>query len=158
MPDLITDIDDARSQLAFEIQASIPPVLTETETTGDLDKILAKCKRASVWVANTTYAVNDRIIPITRNGHRFICVRAGTSGATEPTWTEANYSNVGDGTVLWEEDGIEYDLWDMGRAIHEGWKLKKSKAVVYIGSDDGLEQVYQHCAEMELQTRPVMVA
>lgn len=158
MSELITDIDDARDLLGFEIQYDLPPTLTNTASTGDLDRILAKCKQASLWVAATAFSVGDIVIPITRNGHRFRCVTAGTSGATEPSWTSANYSSTSDNTILWEEDGIEYDLWNMGRAINEGWKLKKSKAVVYIGSEDGLEQIYQHCAEMELQTRTVMVA
>ena len=111
-----------------------------------------------MWVAATAFNVGDVVIPVTMNGHRFKCVIAGTSSAAEPSWTSANYSNVSDNSILWEEDGIEYDLWDMGRAVYEGWKLKKSKAVVYIGSEDGLSDIYEHCAEMVQQTRPVMVA
>jgi hypothetical protein len=151
---IITDIDDAKERLSFEIQAALPPVVADA----DLEAILAKVKRAAVWATGTVYAVNDVVIPATENGMRYVVTRAGTSGATEPSWPTRTRGTVADGTATLQEAGSQYDLWDMDEAIHEGWKLKKAMAVVYIGGEDGLSDVYEHCAEMAERSKPLKVA
>lgn len=37
------------------------------------------------WNRSTAYTQNAIVIPTTANGYMYICTRAGTSGATEPT-------------------------------------------------------------------------
>lgn len=156
---IITDESDARARLKFEIQFDTPPELTDTGDGNDIDMILDKWARGGIWATGTNYSVGDVVIPATRNGHRFVCVTSGTSGATEPVWPKSNYARVGDGDVLWEEAGSEYDLWDMDQAIHEGWKIKKAKAVIYINSaEPGLSDVYEHCAEMAERSKPAGLA
>lgn len=49
------------------------------------------------WVASTAYALNTVIAP--GNGKTYICTTAGTSGATQPTWTDSD--TVTDGTAVW---------------------------------------------------------
>ncbi len=151
---ILTDLTDAKSQLAFELQASLPPVLTDA----DLGALLAKVERATLWTAATAVAVNDVIIPATANGLRYICTKAGTTGDTEPVWPTRIRGTIGDGDAVWEEAGNQYDLWDMAEAIYQGWILKKAKAVVYIGSEEGLSDIYEHCADMAEQTKPATVA
>ncbi len=62
------------------------------------------------WVASTGYILNDTIVPTTPNGHYYKCTTAGTSDASEPTWT-TDGSTVIDGSVVWTDMGvIEYTL------------------------------------------------
>lgn len=155
---IITDIEVAKTRLKFELQFDTPPELTDEGDGNDIDRILAKWKRASVWTSATVFVAGDIVIPATQNGHRFRCVTSGTSGSSEPSWSTSDFSSVGDGTAQWQEDGKQYDLWDMEMAVNYGWSIKKSKAVVYIGSEDGLSDIYNNCAEMERQTKPARVA
>ena len=41
------------------------------------------------------------VIPITKNGRKYICTGAGTSGGTEPTWPTTIGQTVADGTATW---------------------------------------------------------
>lgn len=60
----------------------------------------------SAWVAGSTYAVDDVVIPITPNGYQYRCSVAGTShAATEPTWPTTLGTTVANSTVTWEMDG-----------------------------------------------------
>ena len=57
----------------------------------------------SDWVAATAYALNDVVLPTTRNDFYYKCTTAGTSGAAEPTWdtTDAGTTADGVGTLVW---------------------------------------------------------
>lgn len=151
---VITTLADAKTRLAFEIQASVPPVLTDA----DLTMILSKLARGSVWAASAVIRIGDIVLPSVSNGHRYRAVTAGTTTASQPTWPVTGYSTIQEGLIIWVEDGEEYDLWDMDMAIYEGWKIKKAKAVIYIGSDEGLSDVYEHCADMVDRSKPLRVA
>lgn len=59
----------------------------------------------STWQANTAYAVDDVVIPTQSNGHKYICITAGTSGSTEPSWPTSSGATVNDGSVRWRENG-----------------------------------------------------
>lgn len=41
---------------------------------------------APLWEAGKSYGLGDYVRPATRNGFIYECTRAGTSGATAPTW------------------------------------------------------------------------
>ena len=41
------------------------------------------------------------VTPVTKNGRKYICTTAGTSGATEPTWPTTVGNTVTDGTAIW---------------------------------------------------------
>jgi hypothetical protein len=41
------------------------------------------------------------VTPITKNGRKYICTTAGTSGASEPTWPTTVGNTVVDGTATW---------------------------------------------------------
>ncbi|MDI6815278.1 MAG: hypothetical protein QMC90_04280 [Dehalococcoidales bacterium] len=58
-------------------------------------------KAAPAWAANTAYALGDKVEPTTKNNCVYECTTAGTSGATEPTWTTNEGSTVADNTVVW---------------------------------------------------------
>ena len=49
------------------------------------------------WIASTSYALNQEIIPLTETGEYFKATKVtGAAGATEPTW---NVTGIGDTTV-----------------------------------------------------------
>lgn len=63
-----------------------------------------------IWLATEAYLEGDIIMPVTQNGHKYICTTAGTSDGTEPTWTLVPDSiQPTDGTVVWTENGIDAD-------------------------------------------------
>jgi hypothetical protein len=131
-------------------------------TEDDISRLLDEFKVGSVWVAVTAYAIGDVVIPATSNGHRFVCVKAGTSGAAEPAWTSSQESRFSDNDVTWEEAGLEVDLWDLRAAAHRGWMMKAAKASqkadVRIGDNSkSKSQIYSHCIEMATRYTPISI-
>ena len=55
------------------------------------------------WAASTAYTKGQVVQPTTPNSHKYVCIVAGTSGSTEPTWPTAESALVTEGTVAWEE-------------------------------------------------------
>lgn len=56
----------------------------------------------SMWNAETSYNAGDTTRPPTNNGFVYECVTAGTSGATEPPWSEVQDGTFIDGTAEWK--------------------------------------------------------
>lgn len=159
MPAPVTDYDKAKQRLARLCAADTEPTLD-----AELDAALDRHARASVWAAVTAYSYGDEVIPVTRNGRRFKVVTAGTSAATEPSWPDSDGGSVTDGDVVFEEVGLEYDLWDIEAAAYECWMLKAAKASEYsdntVGGDhsDRESQVYEQCLKMARHFIPIRVA
>ena len=40
----------------------------------------------TAWATNSAQIIGDRVSPVTGNGRKFIAIRAGATGDTEPTW------------------------------------------------------------------------
>ena len=59
----------------------------------------APMKIPSTWSASTAYSINDQIRPTVNKGYYYAARKAGTSGATEPTWPASG--TVTDGTIAW---------------------------------------------------------
>ncbi len=59
--------------------------------------------RATAWAASTTYAANSVVLA---GGNYYLCVQAGTSGTTAPTFPSAFSTPVTDGTCSWELFGM----------------------------------------------------
>jgi hypothetical protein len=65
---------------------------------------------------STAYAVGDIVKPASGNGHLYICVTAGTSAGSVPTYPTTHRGQVADGTVTWEEFGthiVNFDAADV---------------------------------------------
>lgn len=64
-------------------------------------------------IRNTAINVGDTVIPTTPNGRLYKCVAAGTSGATDPTWSTVANGVTVDGTVTWQEQStnIQNDIF-----------------------------------------------
>jgi hypothetical protein len=56
-----------------------------------------------IWEAGTSYSLNEMVFDTTDEGgtYIYVCVQAGTSGGSEPTWNETVDGNTIDNTVIW---------------------------------------------------------
>jgi hypothetical protein len=156
---LLTSEAEARARLQSACAWDSDPALTEADITMLLDRF----KVGSVWATTTTYVYGDVVVPVTRNGHRYRVTTAGIGIATEPTWPLGWGSTVTDGTATLEEIGPEVDLWDIGAATHEAWKMKTAlaakRASITIGEHSKqAQQIFQQCQTMVLLTLPIQVA
>jgi hypothetical protein len=155
----IIHIDQAITKLKRMTQAESSPVIED-----ELADILDECMLASLWLTATPYRIGDVVQPNVPDGHRYVCISPGTSGATEPNFDTGRDSETSDGDdLVWQEAGPEYAcLWDLTLAAHRGWTLKASKALCAIDSSgDGQSaknsQVFDHCEKMAMKFAPVMI-
>ena len=56
---------------------------------------------ATAWAASTAYVKGDIVVPTTLNGFWYECTTAGTSDASEPSWSTTAGGTVGDNTATW---------------------------------------------------------
>jgi hypothetical protein len=136
---------------------------------------------ASVWETAVSFEIGEVVIPTAENanGRMYRCVRAGLSGAAEPTWVFGVFGGlaigsptinglgrlVQDGDVVWEEAGPAPEaLWDLRLAEHLVWRRKQALAAslydVGLDARDQLKrsQVFDHIERMVEQTAPFCVA
>jgi prepilin-type N-terminal cleavage/methylation domain-containing protein len=74
------------------------------KASSNLNKIMANItadyNHFPRWQSLKNYNAGDKVLPISMNGRYYTCVFAGTSGASEPNWSDAG--NVTDGTAKWD--------------------------------------------------------
>ncbi len=83
-------------------KASIRYGATKTALLDSKD--LTRDEVITVWTANTAVNLDFWIIPTTlkRTGYAYICIEAGTTGATEPAWPTRIGGTIVNGTAKWE--------------------------------------------------------
>lgn len=59
------------------------------------------------WTTATTINAGDYVQPTVANGHIFVAVQAGKTGAGEPTWPTTTDKTIADGGVIWKEAGSD---------------------------------------------------
>lgn len=91
----------------------------------------------TTWQANTAYAVGDIVRPITRTRWQYVCSTAGTSGASEPSWSTSRYGSTSDGTAAWTTEIGEEGL--TGEDIGDGLLINGTQAKLF----DGLRVYYR---------------
>lgn len=162
-----TDRTAALALLTEYLQPTVAPVLTTTASSGEVDVLLDRNRRAQTWVANTAYAVGAVMVPITRNGHRYRAIQPGTSQTGTPAftfWPTTSGATVTEGAsnpiLTWIEDGPDgANIYDVRRAAYEGWRLKAQKASQFIQAGDlSFQHVYDHCIQMSNQFLTVGIA
>lgn len=136
----------AIAKVRIKCGAENEPCLSEAE----IKFCLAENARASVWVAETAYAVGAKVVPSLGNGRVYKCIQPGISGATQPTtWARATQPGhcLNDGTAIWMDDGPAMpELWDINAAIGAAWRLKAAK-------DSALIAIQDKDTEIDLTTR-----
>lgn len=85
----------------------------------------------TAWAASTAYSVGDLVRPTTANGHIYICVVAGTSGGSEPTWPTVANQTVADNTVTWAETGRAKIVIDADNVQWASSTITARYAVIY---------------------------
>lgn len=90
--DSLGETDSAFAQIGANLTK---PIGTTASTTHPDES------KATVWVTSKAYAVGDYAKPATANGFIYKAVKAGTSGATAPTWSVVEGETKTDGTVDW---------------------------------------------------------
>jgi hypothetical protein len=156
----MSDWSTAFSALVLAVQPGSDPILSkgggaEPDAERELDQILLASARGTVWVASTPYTYGQYVFPVTKNGHYFKVITAGTSGSTEPTWTVETEGQVSSGTVVFEEAGIDGGIYDVRGAIRGAWLVKASKASEYLADE---KEIYQRCVEQAQRYQSIGVA
>jgi len=86
---------------------------------------------ATTWAATTAYTVGQIVRKVTTNGHLYVCVIAGTSGGTEPTWPTTSRMTVVDSTVTWAECGAGINIFSGANTSWTSSTLTARYAVLY---------------------------
>jgi hypothetical protein len=111
----LSALDDAILEVSRKARVDEFPALTADE----VEQIVTARRLASEWEAETEYAYGAKVLPTTRDGKVRRAIQGGTSGETEPVWGTAEYSQTADGTVIWEEAGMDTGLYDIRGAVEE---------------------------------------
>lgn len=137
-------------------QPDTEPKLTDPE----LNSILDSVQRASFWASATTFIFGAVVLPVTKSGHRYRCIQAGTTASAEPAWPKRNAAVIADGTVQWEEAGPDFDnVYDIRAATHEAWTMKAGKAsALYDQGNQLYSQIAENCRTMAEAFDPIKIA
>ena len=101
-------IYDTSTETGREI-VSLRIYRTIVGSTGNADYLFLKevPKATPTWIPITSYFKESYVIPPTPDGFRYLCVKTGISGATEPNWADGFtvgldfVSLINDGTCKW---------------------------------------------------------
>lgn len=85
-------------------------------TLGSKTNTVTLSSAGTSWAASTAYSAGDIVRASVDNGHLFMCVVAGTSGGSEPTWDTNNRQETADNTVVWVEIGTAIVALDAANA------------------------------------------
>lgn len=156
---LLTDTeqrDAAFAKLELMAAPTAEPAIDDV-----LDAILDAHKLASTWANNTAYVYGDVVMPTVRNGHRYMCIQAGTSEAllaNEPEWPTGMQETITEGAsdplLMWQEAGPEFEsIYDVRGAAHQAWTVKAGRvAHLYATRQSGggyeQQQVLENCVKM----------
>lgn len=128
---------DAIKKLSLFCNSNEYPALDSNE----LGQLIDEHKRTETWTANTAYTVNTEIEPAVRNGRKYTCIIAGTSGSSTPNFPDYGYTGqqFSDGNnIVWQDTGASFnEIYDVRAAIRQAFILKASKISHLIDVADG---------------------
>ncbi len=70
-----------------------------------MENITADFNTGAIWQASTAYALNTYVAPTTKNNYFYKCSQAGTTGGTEPDWTDSGWPTDAGGNKLITDNG-----------------------------------------------------
>jgi hypothetical protein len=83
-----------------------------------------RCKivlQSDIWSAEETLTLGEMRRATDYDGRRYVCIEAGTTGATEPVWDDTLGEETEDGTVIWLCcDLLEVDPWQAEEEVTLG--------------------------------------
>lgn len=127
------------------------------DATKEFDKILLLYVRGVTWAASTAFTYGQTVFPTTRMGRRFRVIQAGTSGTSEPSWSDYDYARVSSGTVEMIEDGTDFDsIYDVRSAKYAVLDAKVKQAMnenQYISDSRGQASSYLYLNLMRERDR-----
>lgn len=85
----------------------------------------------TTWATTNPQAVGDIIRPTAGNGFLFVCVAAGTTGGSQPTWPTAQGQTVVDGTVTWSCLGESVTVYSSAAATWSTATISAAYGVIY---------------------------
>lgn len=147
---------EAFSEVRLDAEADCLPVILN-----DLESLIDRCQRAVIWEAETDYEFGDVVQLSPRNGHRYQCVTAGTSGDSSEDWLTSVGARITDGTAIWVEDGADYpNVYDKRKAKHLAWMLKAAKSTHLVDRSSGddsvsASQLQAHCRKRAAEYAPL---
>lgn len=114
----ITPTNTSTASMIVPLADSVPAGLFQADTVrwiGELRNtsatyrmpITAQWKYVNAWLAATTVAAGNVVVPATANGFRYRCAIAGTTGAVAPAWPTTIGTTVADNTVTWVCDATD---------------------------------------------------
>lgn len=80
---------------------------------------------------STAYNAGDVVRPSTGNGFLYVCVVAGTSGGSAPTWPTVVGNTVTDGTVTWSNVGESATVYSSAAASWTSATLSAAYGAIY---------------------------
>lgn len=96
---------------------------------------------ASAAATTTAYALGDFVVPATPNDHYYMCVAAGTSGGSAPTWP-TDGTTVSDGTVTWR------DMGTILRVVTTDYLVDAASGRIYVVPGGGLALAIGYAAAL----------
>ncbi len=96
-------------------------ILQDSINPGVDDIVITPIDNLPEWIASTAYIVGDRVQP-TGGGNGFVykCTTAGTSDASEPSWSVAGIgSTTVDNSIIWELISAHHPSTEVILAIAE---------------------------------------
>ena len=94
----------------------------------------ARCKialQSGSWLAETEQVLGAFVRATTYDGRRYVCIDAGTTGATEPEWDDTPGAETEDGTCTWLCcDLLEVDPWQAETEVALG-EVRRGTAYDY---------------------------
>lgn len=125
------DAHDAWDDVSANEISATSGYTAEGETLGTKTLTRVDSSSATAWQASTAYSLGDIVRATTDNGHLFVCVQAGTSGGSEPTWVTDKLEDTTDNTVVWSEFGAAYISIDSAQVQWTSSTITARYGIIY---------------------------
>lgn len=95
----------AQNELAVALGYDQVPQLFNGATSTAITNGWFGLAKIATWTASTIIALNTPIEPDVDNGHVYVAINNGTTGASEPSFPTGTGATVQDGSIVWQESG-----------------------------------------------------
>lgn len=115
-----TDLSDNPQDFQKWFGSTASGTQLQTQTAPGINNItLTPTRILPVWVASTAYVLGQNVRPTVDNNYRYVCSTAGTTGASEPTWSTGVGSFTTSGTAIFEAISLEHPITEITLGLTE---------------------------------------